>query len=558
LAVYLPGLWTTPPIDRDEGRFAQASRQMFEAAAWPDAQLDPAFHGGGWAVPMVQGTPRLNKPPLIYWLQAGSAMLLTAGRPEHDAIWMYRVPSVLGSIAAVLATWRLGLMLFDRRAALLAGALLAVCAMVVFDAHQARADQVLLGVTAWAMVLLWSVIRRARLGRSVGWARWAGLWALVGLGVLVKGVSPVVVLLTLVTMGVLGRGWFAWRGARPLLGAAVVGVMLTPWLTAVAGHVGLERYVSIVFREAVTRGGVAQEGHGGPPGYHAAMLWVMFWPGSLLALGGLVRGLGRGVRLGPAGARWRGRGAGRPQEFFLLCWIVPTWIFFELYTTKLPHYVLPVYPALALLSARDALSGRVGSAWRRVGAALFGVVGAAVALGATAAPWVLPELDTQQPVLNPAWVLPGALVLLGLTVWGAVLGWRGQRAMAALRPALAAGVVLAWTAHAAVLPRLTGLSPKIVAALGPAGSQGRPLACAGYQEDSLVFLARGRIARLTTQEALPWLERTPGGLLVIRPQDLPEQTPPAWTRTVATVEGYHFAKGRAQAVLLLERAGGEP
>ena len=59
LAVYLPGLWSIPPVDRDESRFAQASRTMLES--------------GDYIVPRIGSTPRLNKPPLIYWLQAASA-----------------------------------------------------------------------------------------------------------------------------------------------------------------------------------------------------------------------------------------------------------------------------------------------------------------------------------------------------------------------------------------------------------------------------------------------------------------------------------------------------
>src|SRR4051812_21387330 len=65
LAVYLPGFFAIPVVDRDEARFAQASRQMLES--------------GDYVVPRVQGTPRLNKPPLIYWLQATAARVLTGG-----------------------------------------------------------------------------------------------------------------------------------------------------------------------------------------------------------------------------------------------------------------------------------------------------------------------------------------------------------------------------------------------------------------------------------------------------------------------------------------------
>src|SRR3954469_22250603 len=88
-AVYLPGLSAWPCVDRDEARFAQASRQMMESR--------------DFVVPRVQGRVRLNKPPLIYWLQSAVARVLAGD--GLDAIWMYRVPSLLAAIAAVLATW---------------------------------------------------------------------------------------------------------------------------------------------------------------------------------------------------------------------------------------------------------------------------------------------------------------------------------------------------------------------------------------------------------------------------------------------------------------------
>src|SRR4051812_4644375 len=100
LAVYLPGFTSIPVVDRDEARFAQASRQMLES--------------GDYVVPRVQGRPRLNKPPLIYWLQSASARAMTSGDAAKDAIWMYRVPSLLTAILAVLLTWAMGCSMFGR------------------------------------------------------------------------------------------------------------------------------------------------------------------------------------------------------------------------------------------------------------------------------------------------------------------------------------------------------------------------------------------------------------------------------------------------------------
>ena len=73
-----------------------------------------------------------------------------------------------------------------------------------------------------------------------------------------------------------------------------------------------------------------------PPGYYLALFWVTFFPGSILA--GLGNASGVEVRREP-GAK------------FLLAWLVPSWIVFEIVITKLPHYVLPLYPAIAILIA---------------------------------------------------------------------------------------------------------------------------------------------------------------------------------------------------------------
>ena len=136
-----------PAIDRDEARFAQASRQMLNAPNWE-----------AWVVPRIQDRPRLNKPPLIYWTQAGSASVFTGrlfGTPgdiaaERDAIWMYRLPSLLAAIAAVLFTWRLGCSMFDSRAAFLGAMLLAASPIMIWESRQARSDMLLVACTTGA------------------------------------------------------------------------------------------------------------------------------------------------------------------------------------------------------------------------------------------------------------------------------------------------------------------------------------------------------------------------------------------------------------------------
>lgn len=547
LICYLPGLLSTPPIDRDEARFAQASRQMLESQTFPDEQLDPALHSGGLAVPMVQSKPRLKKPPMVYWLQTASAFAFAGGDALADAIWMYRVPSVLGSIAAVLGVWWLGLRMYDHRAAWLGAAFLGASVVVVFDAHQARSDQLLLGVTTWSMALLWWVLKRAHAGKRVGVWRWLLLWFVVGLGVLTKGLTPMVVLLTLVSMGVLAGRWWAWRAAKPMLGLLVLVAVVAPWVYAVADHVGFETYRSILYDEVIARGQEAKEGHSGPPGYHFLLAGVAFWPASLFAILGVWWGARRAITLGPKGNRWKGRRVGRPAELFLLSWLVPTWVFFEVYSTKLPHYTLPVYPAFALLAARAALaSPAIVRRWPArisvVGFAAFGVLApVAVVVGAAMMPELFPSI----------WlVAPLALLIVVPTCISTTHVWRGRTRSGAM-VALSGIVPLALLVHGLVMPNLTSLSPKIHDSILRLGED-RPIACTGYREDSLVFLTRGSILKLDRDEAFYWLRANKDGLLICRPRD--RDGLDDGLVVVETLEGFQFARGSMVTIDIVENA----
>src|SRR5262245_18260910 len=105
----LPGFFSIPPTDRDESRFAQATKQMIETGEYVDIRF--------------QDEVRYKKPVGIYWLQAGVVKAATAlGMPNaRHTIWVYRIPSLIGAIGAVLLTYWAALSFVSRRAALLAG-----------------------------------------------------------------------------------------------------------------------------------------------------------------------------------------------------------------------------------------------------------------------------------------------------------------------------------------------------------------------------------------------------------------------------------------------------
>ena len=105
---FLPGFFNIPPVDRDEARFAQATKQMVETGDFVDIRF--------------QDEVRYKKPVGIYWLQAAAVETATKlGLPNAQVrIWLYRVPSLLGAIGAVLLTYWAALPFVTRRGAIIA------------------------------------------------------------------------------------------------------------------------------------------------------------------------------------------------------------------------------------------------------------------------------------------------------------------------------------------------------------------------------------------------------------------------------------------------------
>ncbi len=158
ILAWLPGFATLPALDRDEARFAQASKQMVETGNWVDIRF------GDQA--------RYKKPIGIYWLQAASTKLL--GTPPFNAIWTYRLPSLLGAIvAAFLAFWCLAAMA-PPATALTGAGLLALTLGLTAEAHIAKTDAVLLATMLAAEGVLLRVYLAARDAARARPGIWAG------------------------------------------------------------------------------------------------------------------------------------------------------------------------------------------------------------------------------------------------------------------------------------------------------------------------------------------------------------------------------------------------
>ena len=458
---WMPGFFTLPPLDRDESRFAQATKQMLETRDFVDINLG--------------GVPRYEKPVGIYWLQAASTALLGGG--VRDAIWTYRVPSLLGALAAVAATFWLARAFAGVETAFFAGLILGLSVLLMSEAKIAKTDAVLLGSVAAAQAV---IVRTYLSARAPGTCARPGIaavllgWAAFGLGVLIKGpVIAAVCIASVAAIIVWDRDW-RWLGRlRPVTGIAVALAIVLPWAIAIgiASH-GLFYQKSLGQDFAMKLMGDS-ESHGAPPGYYTALVSFTFWPGSLLLLPGIVYGIAR---------------KNEPAVRYLLGWAATTWLMFELAPTKLPHYVLPAFPALAVLCALWLTSGaRAESKASRiaqyVSLALFVSVGLVLAAFLALAPM---RFGAGTP-----WWLYRAVGLGIAAVLAVVPKILARRFTAAALTACLSAILLYGVAGFLTVPRLTELwlSPRLAEAVARHARTGDPpVVTAGYAEPSIAFL----------------------------------------------------------------------
>src|SRR6187399_220865 len=458
MVLFLPGFFNIPAIDRDEARFAQATKQMVESDDFVDIRF--------------QDDVRYKKPVGIYWLQSAAVETASAlGLPRAQLrIWLYRIPYLIGAIGAVLLTYWAALAFVTRRGAALAALMMCSCVLLGAEARLAKTDAMLLLTVVAAM----GALARAYLSWQRGedparppWSWPAIFWTALAGGVLLKGpLILVFVALTIVTLAILDRSaaWL-WR-LRPVWGLMWTLVLVLPWFVAIFWRAGEAFFSNSLGGDMLSKLG-AQESHGAPPGLYLLLFWVTFWPGAALA--GMA-----------APAVWRARR--EPGAQYLLAWLMPSWIMFELVLTKLPHYVLPLYPAIAILTV-GALERRVLSrSWLKRGAAWWFVIPAGASVLAVVGAITL----TRQPVFL-AWPFIAAALIFGLFAWWLYEDGRAERS---LLNAVVSAMLLAIGIYGIVLPSLTTLFPsaEVARALRNVVCVGPRAAAAGFHEPSLVFM----------------------------------------------------------------------
>lgn len=496
IALFIWRLGSTGLVDETPPLFAASARAMAET--------------GDWLTPRVNGLPRYDKPPLVYWLMGLGYLLPGQSLWNPLGSWAASLPSALSSVvvmlalAATLLRWPqpspagaqgdLGGATRSALTAFSAALAFALSPLVLIWSRVAVSDSLFTATLALSLLLFW---RRYADPECQGW--WPA-WLLLGLAVLTKG--PVALVLVGLTLALFtwwqGEPKLLMRLWRPLPGLVITAAVALPWYGAELlvegepfwqsffGYHNLQRFTSVVNH------------HLQPWWFFGPMLVVASLPFTPLLLLGLAQALARGRRqparasLGP----------------FAACWLLVVFGFFTLAATKLPSYWLPATPAagvLIALAAQDLVAWRdparpEACLWRGRLVGLTTLALTAVLCGGLlfSAHWIPLIQDPEMPTL-PAEMLASGLVVRAGLCFGLALAVALALAWSRWRPTWLAAMQLPLVLFGvAALEPLIGLGDRvrqlpvrqIAAEVVRLRRPGEPLAMVGTLKPSLHYYTR--------------------------------------------------------------------
>ena len=204
LVAVLPGVTHLPPMDRDEARYMQASRQMVET--------------GDVITIRFQDELRAKKPAGIYWMQSASAWLFGENAPAS-----YRLPSVIGGMGIMLITFIMASRMMSPIQATFAAGFMGLSLILAAESRLAKTDAMLGLLIIIQQYALWKITTLHRQDKYVSGRYALILWVSLALAILVKGpIAPTILALTMLGVILLERRWHWLMATRPLMGLVVV------------------------------------------------------------------------------------------------------------------------------------------------------------------------------------------------------------------------------------------------------------------------------------------------------------------------------------------------
>lgn len=394
-ALYFFRLGSYPLSNPDEGRNAEVPREMIAS--------------GDWVTPRLNGVNYFEKPPLVYWVTA--AFEKAFGLNE----WSVRAVPALFAIAGLLLTYAAARGLYGRTTGILAATVLGTSVLWFIVGHIPLLDTAV-SVFMAATLFCFLLAIREPAGRRRRWL-FMGLYVSAALATLTKGLMGFLVTGAVMFIWLIFCG--QWKRLRPLYlptGALVFLAIALPWhiLAAQRNETWFDRY--IVF-EHFQRFLTPAASRPGPWHY---FIWVV--------IAGLIPWTGflwRAARESLAGGV--ARRSEHADRWFFIIWIAFIVCFFSISKSKLATYILPVFPALAVLIAVELQRALVENTWRRIRGAvyafagLFGLLAAAVVVVLIRP--ALAKLDAEQVA---ALRVPGSILVVVLLAAAVVVPWLGR------------------------------------------------------------------------------------------------------------------------------------
>ncbi len=518
--------------DRDEPRYARATVEMTQS--------------GNYLVPTLNGHIWFDKPILLYWLMSVPVRLF--GASEISC----RFFAAVGTAITCLLTFFIGKRLFDAKVGLWAEMILATTLLMIVVGSAALVDGVLLPFIVGAMAVF------------IGWHRdririldVVVIGILMGLGMLAKGpagVLPVPVMVIVLWFGRASIGDFIRGFSGVAFSAVIAAAIFLLWAIPANNATDGEFVRTFIGHHVVSWAFHPLHSHGGNfflylPYYLPVILvgffpWILFLPGAISVVLGERTDVGKSRTL-------------------LIVWAASMFILVTILTTKLPHYILFIWPALALSVAvtivaqqNNTLTSR-DRKWLRGGVWFFGSAAVLIAAGLIAAPWF-----TQVKILRLYGAVSG-IVLLAMSAM-AIRFQLAEKFAHSAKTLLAGFLIFLIPILFGVLPGLeqTKVTPFISQAVNTNTAADVPVATYKFSEPSLNFYIGRKTEKLSDKESvITWASRPQPGVLIIPADilaDILEGSGPLPLYEIASKEGYNYSNGDKVKILAMVRGKGNP
>ena len=414
-------------IPSDEGRYAEMAREMLVT--------------GDWVTPRYNGYKYFEKPPLQVWATAATFQAFGIGD------WQARLWTALTGFLTILAIGFTGARIYNPRAGWIAALVLASSPMWVISGHFNSLD---MGLSAFLVAALCSLLLAQTSHNKTSSRNWMwACWVFMALATLSKGlIGAAIPAMVFIAYSISAWDWKIWTRLRLFSGIIIYLLITAPWFVLIAQR-NPEFLEFFFIHEHLQR--FTQDTHSrtGPIYYFAPLLiigalpWVLQIPGSIAQA-------------------WQERRREFSSGWLLVCWFAIIFTFFSVSHSKLPGYIIPIFPALALLtgSRLDRLLGHTNSMalpWKlqTLGFALLGCVGFFFLseIGKQARP---DEIEAYAQYVN--WVIAALIALAGFSLYAAFQSNRnGLQSIASFASGFFLCAIIAGTGHETLGRAVSGI-----------------------------------------------------------------------------------------------------